>query len=193
MAKTVSNQAQPEVPSKGKMLRSFLPLLVVFGLRYLPFNEEQNIFVGRIVFAFKFVLTALVAMMIYLRIQNTPYKPTDMVKEHEEQGEIVPSMSFGEYDKKQLVVFLKSQLMPSAITAFIHYKFSYVQPLYISTVMALMTLYDWNLFQIYILNRDGSEDKALRRPFQSANSPGFMETMNKKVQEAQEQAEKKSK
>jgi hypothetical protein len=178
---------------EGKLLRSFLPLFIIFGLRYLPFNEEQNLIVGRLVFAFKFVLTAVVAALIYFKIQSISYKPTDIVKEHEEQGEVIPSMGIADYDKKQLVSYLKAQLMPSAITTFVHYKFSYVQPLYISTVMALISLYDWNLFQIHILKKDGTIDKTLRRPFQSANVPGFMETMNKKVQEAQNQVEKKSK
>lgn len=165
---------------------------MVFGLRYLPFDEEQNIIAARIFFGLKFVITAIVAILIFFKIAGTPYKPTDTVKEHEEQGQIIPTMGVAEYDKMQLVSFLKAQLMPSAITFFIHYKFNYVQPLYISTVMALIALYDWNLFQIYILKRDGTMDKALRRPFQSASAPGFMETMNKKVQEAQEQADKKA-
>ena len=127
-----------------------------------------------------------------MKISSAPYKATDVVKEHEEQGQVVPSMGVAAYDKMQLVSFLKAQLMPSAITIFIHYKFSYVQPLYISTVMALIALYDWNLFQIYILKRDGTTDKALRRPFQTASAPGFMETMNKKVKDAQEDADKKA-
>ena len=165
---------------------------MIFGLRYLPFNEEENIVVARLFFAFKFILTAVVAGIIYTKIQTATYKATDVVKEHEEQGSVVPTMSVADYDKKQLVSFLKAQLMPSAITAFIHYKFNYVQPLYISTVMAIIALYDWNLFQIYIMKKDGSTDKELRRPFQSAAAPGFMDTMNKKIQESQE-ADKKDK
>lgn len=166
---------------------------MVFGLRYLPFDEEQNIIAARIFFAFKFVLTAIVAVIIWTKIKSFPHKSTDVVKEHEEQGQVIPTMGVAEYDIKQLMSFLKAQLMPSAITAFIHYKFSYVQPLYISTVMAMIALYDWNLFQIYVLKRDGTMDKALRRPFQSASAPGFMETMNKKMQEAQDQVDKKDK
>ncbi len=166
---------------------------MLFGLKYLPFDEEQNLVAARVFFAFKFVLTALVAGIIYMKITAFPYKPTDVVKEHEEQGQVIPTMSIADYDKKQLIAFLRAQVMPSAITAFIHYKFNYVQPLYISTVMAIIALYDWNLFQIYILTKDGTQDKALRRPFQSAQAPGFMETMNKKMQEAQDQVEKKDK
>lgn len=148
---------------------------------------------ARAFFALKFVLTGIVAAVIYAKINSFPYKPTDVVKEHEEQGSVVPTMGVAQYDKKQLLTYLKSQIVPSAITVFIHYKFSYVQPLYISTVMALIALWDWNLFQIYILKKDGSVDKALRRPFASAAAPGLMETMNKKMQEAQDQADKKDK
>jgi hypothetical protein len=165
----------------------------LFGLKYLPFNEEQNIIAARAFFAFKFVLTGIVAAIIFVKISAFPYKPSDVVKEHEEHGQIVPTMSVAEYDKKQLLTFLKSQLVPSAITIFIHYKFNYVQPLYISTVMAIIALWDWNLFQIYILKKDTSIDKALRRPFASAAAPGFMESINKKMQEAQEQVDKKDK
>ena len=177
----------------GKLLKSFIPLFVLFGLKYLPFDEEQNVIVARLFFAFKFVITAIVSLVIFVKIRGYPYKASDIVKEHEEQGQVIPTMGIAEYDVKQLVSFVKAQIMPSAITAFIHYKFNYVQPLYISTVMAIIALYDWNLFQIYILKRDGTMDKSLRRPFQSASAPGFMESMNKKMQEAQEQVEKKDK
>lgn len=177
----------------GKLLKSFIPIFVLFGLRYLPFDEEQNLIAARAFFAMKFVLTAIVAGIIFIRIASFPYKPTDVVKEHEEQGQVIPTMGVAQYDKKQLLSFLKAQVMPTAITTFIHFKFNYVQPLYISTVMAIIALYDWNLFQIYMLKKDGTEDKALRRPFQSTQTPGFMETMSKKMQEGQEQVDKKEK
>jgi hypothetical protein len=58
----------------------------------------------------------------------------------------------------------------------------------------MIALYDWNLFQIYILKRTAADDKAFRRPFESAQkAPGFMESMNKKLQEANEDANKKQK
>jgi hypothetical protein len=166
---------------------------VLFGLRYLPFDEEQNVLAARVFFALKFLITFIVGGLIYVKIRAHPYKSTDVVKEHEEQGQVIPTMGIAEYDIKQLISFIKAQIMPSAITVFIHYKFNYVQPLYISTVMAIIALYDWNLFQIYVLRRDGTMDKSLRRPFQSASAPGFMESMNKKMQEAQEQVDKKDK
>ena len=167
--------------------------MVIFGIRYLPFDEEQNLLVGRALFAFKILLTLLVSGFVYLKIRGTQYKAADVVKEHEAGGQVVPTMGVAEYDVKQLLTFLKSQIVPTAITMGIHYKFNFVQPLYIQTVMAFISLYDWNLFQIYVLGKDGSDDKTLRRPFQSAAAPGFMESMNKKMQEAQEVADKKAK
>lgn len=165
----------------------------MFGLRYLPFDEEQNILVGRACFAAKVFITLIVALVVYLKIQSTPHKESEVVKEHENKGEVVPTMSVPAYDKMQLASFLKAQLLPTAITVVIHYKFSYVQPLYIQAVMSLIALYDWNLFQIYILKRDSSHNKSLKRPFVSASAPGFMETMNKKVKEASDDVDKKAK
>jgi hypothetical protein len=165
----------------------------VFGLRYLPFDEEQNLLVGRSLFALKLVITLLVALVVYMRISSTPQKDTDVVKEHESKGEVIPTMSVHDYDKAQLVSFLKAQIIPTAITLGIHYKFNYVQPLYIQAVMSMISLYDWNLFQIYMLKKDGTTNKALKRPFVAANAPGIMESMNKKVQEASEEADKKAK
>lgn len=166
--------------------------MVVFGIRYLPFDEEQNLLVGRALFAFKIVFTLLMAAVVYVKIRTASYKATDVVKEHEEGGAVVPTMGFAEYDTTQLVSFLKTQIVPTVITIGIHYKFNFVQPLYIQTVMALIAIYDWNLFQIYLLKRDGTDDKALRRPFQSATAPGFMDSINKKMQEAQEVTDKKA-
>jgi len=178
----------------GKLVKSFIPLFVVFGLKYLPFDEDQNLIVGRMVFAFKFVITALFAGFIFLRVNSLDAKAaSEIVKEHEEQGKVVPAMSVSDYDKTQLVSYLKAQILPSIITAFIHYKFNYIQPLYISTVLAITSIYDWNLFQIYVLRRNGSTDKALRRPFPASAAPTFADVMKNKLQEAQEQVEKKDK
>jgi hypothetical protein len=174
-------------------LKSFIPLAVLFGIKYLPFNEEENLFAARVCFGFKIVLTLIVCCLVYVKISSFPYKPSDVVKEHEEQGAVIPTMGISDYDKAQLRAFLKSQVVPTFITLLIHYKFNYVQPLYISTVMAVISLWDWNLFQIYVLKKDGTADKALRRPFPSAKTPGFMDAMNKKMQEAQERTEKKDK
>jgi hypothetical protein len=165
--------------------------MVIFGIRYLPFDEDQNILVGRALYAAKLIITFLVAALVYVKIQSSKYKPTDVVKEHEDGGSIVPQMNFGEYDKSQVMKFLKAQIVPTAITLFIHYKFSYVQPLYIQFVLSMISVYDWPLFQIYVLKRDSSSDKTLRRPFETAKTPGFMDTMNKKLQEANEQADGK--
>ncbi len=167
-------------------------MAVVFGLRYLPFDEEMNILVGRSLFAAKILITLIIAAVIYFKVLSAPYKDSDVVKEHENKGEVVPTMSIRAYDKMQIVSFLKAQILPAAITVGVHYKFSYVQPLYIQAVMSLIALYDWNLFQIYILGRDATHDKALRRPFAAA-APGFMEAMNKNVQKVTEEADKKSK
>ena len=174
-------------------MKSFIPLFVVFGLKYLPFDEDQNILVGRTVFALKFVITALVAGFIFLRINSSVARPAELVKEHEEQGRVIPTMPVVDYDKMQLVSYLKAQILPSIITAFIHYKFNFVQPLYISTVMALTSIYDWNLFQIYVLSRDGTSDKALKRPFPSSSAPSFADVMKNKMQEAQDKVDKKDK
>lgn len=165
----------------------------MFGLKYLPFDEEQNLMVGRIVFAFKFVLTGIVAGVIFLKIRSSVAAKSEVVKEHEEQGNVIPTMSVADYDKMQLVTYLKAQIMPSIITGFIHYKFNFVQPLYISTVLALTSIYDWNLFQIHVLGRDGATDKALKRPFISSTAPSFADIMKNKMQEAQDQVDKKEK
>ena len=165
----------------------------MFGLRYLPFDEETNLLVGRSLFAFKLILTLIIAALVHLKINSTTFKDTDVVKEHEEKGAIIPTMSVADYDKAQVVTFIKAQLLPTAITSFIHYKFNYVQPLYIQTVMSLIALYDWNMFQIYFLGKTGADNKDLKRPFVAAAAPGFMDTMNKKLQEANEEADKKAK
>jgi hypothetical protein len=182
------------MPFVGKLIKQFLPIVVIFGIRYLPFNEEENLFVGRVLYGLKVAITLIVAAIVYMKISSVQHKPTDVVKEHEDNGEVVPEMPISAYDKIHVKKFLKSQVMSTLITLGIHYKFNFVQPLYIQFVMSMIALYDWNLFQIYILNKTAADDKALKRPFESAQkAPGFMESMNKKLQEANEDANKKQK
>mmetsp|Transcript_22967 Transcript_22967/g.19017 ORF Transcript_22967/g.19017 Transcript_22967/m.19017 type:complete len:107 (-) Transcript_22967:65-385(-) len=64
---------------------------------------------------------------------------------------------------------VQNQLIQILIVVFIHYRMGYVQPLIISSVMALMNLSDSEVFKIHILKQDPHEHRGLRRPFGGIN------------------------
>eukprot|EP00695_Tsukubamonas_globosa_P001104 TRINITY_DN204_c0_g1_i2.p2 TRINITY_DN204_c0_g1~~TRINITY_DN204_c0_g1_i2.p2 ORF type:complete len:130 (+),score=69.61 TRINITY_DN204_c0_g1_i2:363-752(+) len=79
-------------------------------------------------------------------------------------------MTVHDYDKEQLVAYLKQMCIGAAITCFIHYKWGYPQPLLFQAVMNPMGLFDNPLAKIYLLGRTEETDAKLQRPFKAEQS-----------------------
>ena len=163
-----------EAMSKGQMVKAFLPLILVFGLRKLPFEEDQLLLVARSVFCVRILLTAAVLSLTALRLRGIPdAEANKIVKAHEKnlgmgQTEMVPEKTVAVYDRDTLIAFTKQQLIQIALIAFLHLKFELVQPLILSSILGLIAFPDEAIFQVYLLN------KTLTRPFPFKAPNGLM-------------------
>ena len=164
-----------EAPTKGQLLKSILPVVLMLGLRNVPFqSEEQQLLVARGVFLFRIVLTALIAAWIGVKIgRMSQTEATTVIKAHEKntgmgQTEMVPEKTLAIYDREALIDFLKQAAFQIAFIAFLHIKFEMVQPLILTSVVGIVALSDSPIFQVYVLN------KTLPRPFPSKPVSGLM-------------------
>lgn len=166
---TASASAKPQEAGFGQILRSLLPIALIFGLRSLPLEEAQLLLLGRSVFAFRVVVIILICAFLYYRIVSTP--STEKVKAHEKslgfggQSELIPEMTVQEYDNSQLGDFIKKEGMQIALITFLHYQFGIVQPLILSSVMGVMPLLENDLIKLYLRGSPVSrpfEDKTLQ-------------------------------
>ena len=163
-----STSAKPQEAGFGQIIRSLIPLALIFGLRSLPLDDVQLLLLGRSVFGVRVVIVIAICAFIYYRIISTA--STEKVKAHEKalgfggQSELIPEMTVQEYDNAQLGDFIKKEGMQIALILFLHYQFGIVQPLILSSVMGLMPLLDNDLIKLYIRNSPVSrpfEDKTL--------------------------------
>ncbi|EER18806.1 conserved hypothetical protein [Perkinsus marinus ATCC 50983] len=168
------NESQPMPPQKPKIWRALLPIGVLLLLKQLPLSEDQMTIIGRVVFAIRLVAQTGVFLMIYRSIRSNTEGDKEIVPAHEKdaglgQMEPVEAMTVKQYDTNKLMDLVQNQLIQIVIVVFIHYRMGYVQPLILSSVMALMTLTDSEVFKLHILKQDPHDHRALRRPFGGVN------------------------
>ncbi|KAJ2013089.1 hypothetical protein GGI06_003934, partial [Coemansia sp. S85] len=75
--------------------------------------------------------------------------------------------TFCRYDLGEVAKLQKSSLFTIAIVAFMHFKFGYIQPLILQTLLPMLNLYKSQLFQIHILGKPAVD--SLKRPWTPEN------------------------
>ncbi|KAF4731531.1 hypothetical protein FOZ62_012720, partial [Perkinsus olseni] len=102
--------------------------------------------------------------------------------------EPVEAMTVNQYDTGKLMDLVQNQLIQILIVVFIHYRMGFVQPLILSSVMALTALTDSEVFKLHILKQDPHEHRALRRPFGGVNpqKSGFSALLNQFMEATEE-------
>ncbi|KAJ1668955.1 phosphate transporter (Pho88) [Coemansia sp. RSA 1694] len=71
------------------------------------------------------------------------------------------------YDLAEVAKLQKSSMFTIAIVAFMHFKFGYIQPLILQTLLPMLNLYKHQLFQIHILGKPAVD--GLKRPWVPEN------------------------
>jgi hypothetical protein len=159
---------------KGQLIRAFLPLGLVFGLKKLPFDDAQLLIFARGVFSFRILVTIIVVALTTLRMRSmADAEKKKIVKAHEKnlgvgQTEVVVDKTVEIYDRDSLMEFTKQQMIQIAFIAFLHFKFELVQPLILSSVLGLIAFPEQHIFQIHLLK------KVVARPFPHKAPAGLM-------------------
>lgn len=160
--------------NKSQMVKAFLPLVLIFGLRKLPLDEGQTLIFARAVFLVRVAVTAAVVALTALRVRSmAEAEKKKIVKAHEKnmgmgQTEMVPEKTAEMYDRDALIDFTKQQLIQIALITVMHWKFELVQPLILSSVLGLIAFPDTPVFQVHLLNQ------TLVRPFPHKAPNGLM-------------------
>ncbi|KAI9298697.1 hypothetical protein K502DRAFT_362128 [Neoconidiobolus thromboides FSU 785] len=77
--------------------------------------------------------------------------------------------TYEEYDKAELIKFVRTSLISMAISVLIHYRMGYVQPIFIQSILPLKNIFNNPLVKIYLLNHP--EVNELKRPFNVQSNP----------------------
>ncbi|KAJ2501302.1 phosphate transporter (Pho88) [Coemansia sp. RSA 1972] len=82
-----------------------------------------------------------------------------------QQGRVVTTVA--KYDLGEVAKLQKSTLFTTAIVLFMHFKFGYIQPLILQSLLPLLNLYKNQLFQIHLLGKPATD--SLKRPWVAEN------------------------
>lgn len=197
---------EPDMPEMPNMFKMFLPLGLVYGMKYVDAENPTNIMYMRVFFAVGEVsLLLLWLYVLFAQVQKRDDNRILEVTAAELQppnplGDMFSSnkmpkdkkkekMTYRQHDEGQCKEKIKQIMMQGLIVGGIHWKWGTVLPLVMSVVMALVDLPENPIVRIYLRGHQDTEDKNLKRPFK-AKTPfsGFQDAMEKakKVQEAED-------
>jgi len=159
---------------------SFSTLAFVFLVAQLTkninFSDSNNIFYART--AYVIGQSLILALSLYIRRRILKSNEKGIIKVTEspkpfstETTPVEQSMTTCEYDLNELSKSIKQTLTSILIIGFLHFKFGYVQPLILQTLIPLKTLFGTPLFQIYILGKS-AQLGTLKRPWKAPNPFG---------------------
>ncbi|KAJ2718121.1 phosphate transporter (Pho88) [Coemansia sp. Benny D115] len=113
-----------------------------------------------LIIAFTFYLKSLIQQ----KNDTTPLEYTDPAP-GSQQARIETTVA--KYDLGELAKLQKSSLFTAAIVTFMHFKFGYIQPLILQSILPLLSMYKSQLFQIHVLGKPATD--SLKRPWAPEN------------------------
>lgn len=162
---------------------------------FFDLEKEENTNIIRFAYAASQIIIFAIYFVVYNKIQR---KDDRTILEYEEpapplSGEepVLKRLTYSEYDNSELIKAGRSQLLNIAIIFVMHFKFGYIRPLLIQSVLGLRTIYKSTLFKIYILNEKAVGD--LVRPWASTPFAAKPNPLSSKEAERKERKDRKKK
>jgi hypothetical protein len=174
-------------------------MAVVFGLVQLAnryeLDKPENTDILRISYFLTQLLSFIAIYVMYTKISkkndetklvySEPPKPMSG-----DEPEII-TISVKDYDLKQLKQLATQTLIGLGIVSAMHFKWGYLRPLLLQTVLGFRTLYQTPIVKVVLLNFEAVGD--LQRPWKSPSSPFGPEEVTPKEQKLKEKKEEKKK
>eukprot|EP00475_Leptophrys_vorax_P043834 TRINITY_DN855_c0_g1_i1.p1 TRINITY_DN855_c0_g1~~TRINITY_DN855_c0_g1_i1.p1 ORF type:complete len:236 (+),score=60.10 TRINITY_DN855_c0_g1_i1:90-710(+) len=165
------------------LVRSFLPMGIIFGLKYVDLENPQIIIALRVLSLIMFAVQMSLWVWIKMKIQRTQDQTLVKVKSTDLQpspkafdganGQVtVEEMTVQEYDSRFVKAAIQGVLMPFCITFGIHMYFGYAAPLVLQPTMGLFGLFTHRLARIHLLGQSDKEQE-LQRPW--PKDPSFLD------------------
>ncbi|KAJ2843671.1 phosphate transporter (Pho88), partial [Coemansia brasiliensis] len=149
-----------------------IQLAVIFGTMHVVKRAglESPEYAPLIRGAYAVTTAIILALTFYLKTQIQKCNDTTALEYDDpapgsQQGRIVTTVA--KYDLAETAKLQKSTLFTAAIVVFMHFKFGYIQPLILQSLLPLLNLYKNPLFQIHILGKPATD--SLKRPWVPEN------------------------
>lgn len=110
---------------------------------------------------------------IYRRIKSISDKSkisvTEPAKPFTNDPPVVKEMTVEEYDEGKIKEYLKESLIALLILSFLHWKYEFVQPLLIQSVLRVKSAFSLPIIQIHVFRKE--PNGPLQRPFKPPANP----------------------
>ncbi|KAJ2362533.1 phosphate transporter (Pho88) [Coemansia sp. Cherry 401B] len=154
------------------MQDQMMQLVVIFGTMHLvkKLGLESPEYAPFIRSAYAVTTVAILALTFHLKGQIQRRNDTTALEYDDptpgsQQERVVTTVA--KYDLGEIAKLQKSSLFTVAIVAFMHFKFGYIQPLILQSLLPLLNLYKNPLFQIHMLGKPATD--SLKRPWVPEN------------------------
>lgn len=140
----------------------YMMLPVLLLMSYIDMTNPDTIFYLRVAFIVSFVLTLAYVQFLKYKIAQAPFDPKPTIKV-QETGKPEQMMNAQQYDQHEVGKMQTQILVGMVVVLLMHYKWEYVQPLFIQAVTGPMNVLTNNLSMIHVFNKPAEGDRA--RPF----------------------------
>lgn len=152
----------------------FLPIVVLMGWSKLEIDTSEGtdaLLYLRVAFYSVAAMCVLCGFFIRTKIQATNNTDTITVNNPAAMGKLASTveMTIQEYDLSKAKEMINGLFMPLGIISLMHWKWEYVRPLVMQSIMMPKTIITSQLFQIYILGKPATGK--LQRPWVKPASP----------------------
>ncbi|KAI8825279.1 inorganic phosphate transporter Pho88 [Fimicolochytrium jonesii] len=175
-------------------------LIVVFGLMQVAnkfeLDKEENTPYLRAAYLGMQIISVIVWGLIYSKVvaanDQTPLVYTEAANALDPSNTTTIRTTVKDYDIKKIIEQLRSQAIAAAILGLMHFKFGYLRPLLLQSILGFKALYSTQLVQIHLLGKQPVAE--LVRPWKAANPFGeTVKPTTEKEIKAKEKREAKKK
>jgi len=175
-AQTVIPDAPPdEMPMPAMDFGSLAPMIILMGWSHLDIDcGPGTVGLMYVRYAFAFVCTAVATIMLYLytavssskdETKVTVTTPPDMSNPEPREEEI----TYAEHDFREFKKLAPQQIITILIMTVMHWKYDFVRPIVMQSVMLPITILKMPLVKVYLLGKKAEGD--LKRPWKPPPSP----------------------
>lgn len=153
-------------------------LLIVQVIKKFDLTDPEIIFRVRVLYAVSQSILFLCLYWCYTKIQSknekSLIKVTEQPKPFSTETPATFEQTIRDYDMSELKKLFQSSAISLALIGFLHYKFLYVQPLILQSILPLKNLFLNQIVKIHLRGKAPVGD--LARPFKPEPSPFSMPT-----------------
>ncbi|KAJ1633669.1 inorganic phosphate transporter Pho88 [Pavlovales sp. CCMP2436] len=169
----------PFAMPQQSMIKTFAPMVVLYAMRGIDFAaDEKALLILRVAFGVCHAIALLLSLFLLMRISQTKDMRTVTV-----EGEKQP---FHEHDRRHILQGLKTLVMTCAIVIGMHAKWSYYNPLVLTSLQAILGFVDGpsaKLLSAHVFGKD------IDRPFETPQPPSWLQDKKAELTEKKEKSD----